>query len=55
MDLTVASKRLLVVADKKDFIDFKLAASDPKDYIGQRIIADSEHGEASFLKAAKFL
>eukprot|EP01043_Picozoa_sp_COSAG02_P027814 COSAG02_NODE_1656_length_11472_cov_4.522729_4_plen_788_part_00 len=40
---------------KPGFIDFKLAASDPKDYIGQRIINESEHGEASFLKAAKFL
>lgn len=40
---------------KPDFIDFKLAASDPQDYIGQRIINDSEHGEASFLTAAKFL
>ena len=40
---------------KPDFIDFRLAASDPQDYIGQRIINDSEHGEASFLKAAKFL
>ena len=34
---------------------FQRAASDPKDYIGQRIITDSEHGEASFLTAAKFL
>ena len=34
---------------------FKRATSDLDDFLGQRIKADSPHGEASFLKAAKFL
>ena len=34
---------------------FQKAAADLDDYLGQRIVGDSEHGEASFLKAAKFL
>ena len=34
---------------------FHKAASFPMDYIGQRIMADSPHREASYLKAAKFL
>ena len=31
------------------------AAADPHDYIGTRIVEDSEHGEADFLTAAKYL
>ena len=34
---------------------FSRAASDPDDYLGQRILNASEHREASFLSAAKFL
>ena len=34
---------------------FSRAVGEPDDYIGRRIVAESGHGEASYLKAAKFL
>ena len=34
---------------------FTRAVKQPDDYLAQRILADSPHGEASYLKAAKFL
>ena len=34
---------------------FRKAANFPSDYLGQRIMADSPYGEASYLTAAKFL
>lgn len=34
---------------------FQKAANDPSDFLGGRIVADSQDGEASYLTAAKFL
>lgn len=34
---------------------FTRAVTDPDDYIAKRIVAESAHGEASYLKAGKFL